>query len=124
MLVTLALRGMQFHAFHGCLEVERELGQIFSINVGMDYELSPEEADNPEAVPSYQEVFERVQHVVMGRKFRTLEALGWGIGKAILEAYPFVEDVYVDVSSNQLFVPGLIDSKVVTVSLDREELEG
>jgi FolB domain-containing protein len=90
----------------------------------MDYELSPEEADDPEAVPSYQEVFERVQHVVMGKKFRTLEALGWGIGKAILEAYPFVEDVYVDVSSNQLFVPGLIDSKVVTVSLDREELEG
>ncbi len=41
MLVTLALRGMQFHAFHGCLEVERELGQIFSINVGLDYELSP-----------------------------------------------------------------------------------
>lgn len=124
MLVTLALRGMQFHAFHGCLEVERELGQIFSINVGLDYELSPEEADDPEAVPSYQEVFERVQHVVMGKKFRTLEALGWDIGKTILEAYPFVENVYVDVSSSQLFVPGLIDSKVVTVSLDREELEG
>jgi len=30
----------------------------------------------------------------------------------------------VDVSSSQLFVPGLINSKVVTVSLDREELEG
>ena len=28
MLATMTLKGMHFHAFHGALEVERELGQV------------------------------------------------------------------------------------------------
>lgn len=58
----ISLENMEFHAFHGCLEHEQQLGNTFIVNISM--ELDTEQAgqsDELEHTLNYQLVYDAVK---------------------------------------------------------------
>ncbi|HOU33064.1 MAG TPA: dihydroneopterin aldolase [Synergistaceae bacterium] len=122
-LYTLVVEGMRFHAFHGSLEVERELGQVLDISINFSYRAEPGEEDLPEKTFPYQKAYEIVQSIVMNTKFRTAEALALAISRQLLKGCPTGEFVQTTIKRGQLYVPGVLDHVGVTVEVCREDLE-
>lgn len=123
MLYTLVVEGMRFHAFHGSMEVERELGQVLDISASFSYHVAPGEEDFPEKVFPYHKAYEITQNVVMNTKFRTVEALAFAISRNLLKGCPTGEFVQTTIKRGQLYVPGVLDHVGVTVEVCREDLE-
>jgi len=122
-LFTLHMEGMRFHAFHGSMEVDRELGQILDVSINLTYEAGSAEAGKPEHTYSYAEAYEMVQKVVMGTKYMTIEALALEISRKLFAACSMAEFLEVSIKRGQLYVPGVIGSAAVSLSVSREDLE-
>lgn len=122
MLCTLKLDGMRFHAFHGSLEVERELGQVLEVSANISYDVPLADIGKPDNVYAYAECYETIQKVVMGTKFETIEALTFAIAKRLLEEYTEAEMVEASVRRGQLYVPGVLSSSEVTLTVTREDI--
>ncbi len=122
MLFTLTLEGMRFHAFHGSMEVERELGQILEISLSFTYELGTGELEDNRKVVSYAQVFSFVENVVMRNKFEAMELLAFEIAKKLLCTITSGQVAEVAISRGQLYVPGVLGSSEVSVLLTRDDL--
>jgi dihydroneopterin aldolase len=118
-----AVKGMNFHAFHGVLEVERELGQIFSVDVTVEFDGGLSDT-NPNAEPFVRDadVFEISRNVVMETKYRSITSLAAKIARDVMTGYAKASDVTVSVTRKQLFIPGSADSSVAEVSFGRADL--
>ena len=118
------IKGMNFHAFHGFLEVERELGQVFSIDVALSFPLKKEEA-SPSAVHKVRgaEVYDLTRGVVMGTKYTSHLSLAIAIAHIMLKNFDIVTEVTVVVGRRQLFIPGNVDEVLAEVTCNRGDLE-
>lgn len=115
---VIRLHGMQFYAYTGVLESERELGQRFEVDVEMSLDLqTAAESDDLDATVDYSRVFGRVREIVSGPPFLLIEALAGSIADAILAEFP-VERVVVRVRKPHVSMGGLLQS--VEVELERE----
>ncbi len=123
MLTTLTILGIQVHAFHGALEVERELGQLLSIDVAVTYDLECE-GDGSAKQPPVREasLYEDIKFVVMGSKYSSLELLAGSIGKHLLKRYAMIQIASITISRRQIFIPGVVEGVQVEVTLDRDDL--
>lgn len=125
MIGKYTVKGMSFHAFHGTLEVERELGQVFVVDVSLEFELT----DTP-VTPMYEpivrdaEVYELTKNVMMGTKYRSLTGLALKIAQDILKQFGYAAKASVSICRKQLFIPGSVDNIVAEVSCDRDEIIG
>ncbi|MDR1915221.1 MAG: dihydroneopterin aldolase [Synergistaceae bacterium] len=125
MIGRYTVKGMSFHAFHGLLEVERELGQVFVVDVSLEFELASDDI-----TPTYEpivrdgDIYELTKNVMMGTKFRSLTGLALKIAQDILKQFDYTMNVGVAISRKQLFIPGSVDKIVAEVLCSREELFG
>jgi dihydroneopterin aldolase len=118
-----AVRGMSFHAFHGVLEVERELGQVFSVDVEMDFDLSPGDEDsNAEPIVKEADVYEITRNVMTETKFRSVTSLAAKISLDLLGAYARAKNATVSITREQLFIAGNVDNVKTEVSRGREDI--
>lgn len=125
MLGNFCVEGMHFHAFHGNTEVERELGQVLSVDISISYEISPKYADqNSDASIRGADIYEHTKSVVMGTRFKSMDGLALAIAKKIFQASNVAQIIDVSISRRQLFIAGDVKSIVVGVSVERQELMG
>jgi dihydroneopterin aldolase len=122
MLATMSLNGMHFHAFHGALEVERELGQVLEIDLSLAYVVQVSRMTS-ETQPQvlYATVFEQVQKVVMSTKYKALEGLALEIARRVLQVFDRPACHGGDPSQAALH-SGDIRSADVELTVDREDL--
>jgi dihydroneopterin aldolase len=118
-----AVNGMSFHAFHGVLEVERELGQIFSVDVTVEFDCDPPDA-NPKDEPFVRDadIYEISRNVVMETKYRSTLNLAAKIAHDVMAEYADAASATVSVTRKQLFIPGSVDNSVAEVSYNRADL--
>ncbi len=118
-----SVKGMLFYGFHGTMEVERELGQKFLVDVElyMDLEKATEK-DDPALSVSPQKIYEIAGKFVTTHKYYLTETLAVKIAKEFLERFDFVEEALVRVRRPQLLVSGIVDYAEAEVSLRREEM--
>ena len=118
------IKGMNFHAFHGFLEVERELGQVFSIDVTLSFPLRNEDA-SPSAVHKIRgaEVYDLTRGVVMGTKYTSHLSLAIAIAHIMLKNFEIATEATVVVGRRQLFIAGNVDEVLAEVTCDRGDLE-
>jgi len=82
------LQNMTFYAHHGVTAPERELGQIFEVDVEIALDLHKAAcADDLSKTLDYRELYGLVEEVVVEREFSLLEALAQAIFKAIADRY-------------------------------------
>ena len=125
MLGNFCVEGMHFHAFHGDLEVERELGQVFSIDISLSYESTKQCMDQSSSSSLRgADIYDHIKSIVMGTRYKSLDGLALTIAKNIFEMSAVVQAIEVTISRRQLFIAGDVESIVVGVAVERQDLMG
>lgn len=120
--MSVTLEGAHFHAFHGEMEVERELGQVFNVNVKLTYEAEPSNMGQEKVTAaSYADLYEKTKRVIMGTRFMSVEALAYRIGCDVLKITATSKQAIVEIKRQQLFIPGHMDAVDVCVTVDKSD---
>lgn len=125
MLATLNLKKLQLYAFHGTEEIERELGQIYELDLSVVYDVPPSRIASPDEQPRIDpaRVYDAVQQIVLGTKFKALEGLGLSIARKIFKVYEEAQVVCIAVRKQRVAIPGIVGSIEIELTVAREDLE-
>lgn len=114
-LYTIRLDGIYVRAFHGCYDLEQQVGNRFRVDLAIHTPLGdlPKTDDVTQAV-NYLTVFEIVERT-MQRTQRTIEAAAANIIEAVKEAFPQIVEVECTVAKIAPPLGGKIDKVSVTL---------
>lgn len=114
-LYTIRLDGIYLRAYHGCYDLEQQVGNRFRVDLAIHTPLGdlPETDDVARAV-NYLTVYEIVERT-MQRTQRTIEAAAANIIEAIKEEFPEIESIECTVSKIAPPLGGKIDRVSVTL---------
>ena len=112
---TIRLDGIYVRAFHGCYDLEQQVGNRFRVDMAIRTSLGdlPTSDDVTKAV-NYLTVFEIVERT-MQRTQRTIEAAAANIIEAVKEAFPQIIEVECTVAKIAPPLGGKIDKVSVTL---------
>ncbi|MCL6610481.1 MAG: dihydroneopterin aldolase [Peptococcaceae bacterium] len=114
------MKGMRFFGRHGVLPQERELGQVFEVDLEIYLDLEAAGAtDDMNFTVSYADVFGLVEEVVAGRSCRLIEAVAGNIASLVLERFSRVKKVKVKVKKPSAPVQGLFEYMAVEITRSR-----
>lgn len=115
--------GMEFFGYHGVYPQEKSSGQKFLVDLSLEVDLAKAgHSDALEDTIDYSEVQRLVQGVVEGKRYNLLEALAGQIATVLLEAFPALQAVTVQVEKPQAPLPGTWRSVGVEIHRSRGEL--
>jgi dihydroneopterin aldolase len=101
LLGTIAVEGIEVHAFHGVYDVEKEKGNDFVIDVYLFAEISQSAyTDHLEDTLDYQKVYDLVLQE-MKNPVNLLEYLARRIAERILNAFPSLHSVRLRVTKKK-----------------------
>ena len=112
---TIELEGMEFRAFHGCLEREKVVGNDFVVDFRgeMDMSAAAESDDLRDAV-NYAEIYEVIKEE-MAKPSDLLEHVTGRIVKALEEKFPQFTSFSVRVSKKRPPVSGVVQWSRITM---------
>ena len=116
----ICLENMEFHAFHGCLEFEQQLGNTFVVSLCM--ELNTEQAgktDNLEDTLNYQLVYDNVKEQ-MEIPSKLIEQVGQRIMDSVFEKFPQIKELEIKLSKLNPPLGGRVER--VTIELKKSRL--
>ena len=113
----IALDRMEFRALHGCYELERKVGNRFTVDLELTALLGEAAAeDDVEKTVNYLTVYQIVRER-MGQTQRTIERVALTIIEALYAAFPHLRHVKCTVSKLAPPLGGKLDR--VSVTLER-----
>jgi len=114
-IYTIRLEGIYVRAFHGCYDLEQQVGNRFRVDLAIRTPLGdlPSSDDVREAV-NYLTVYEIVERT-MQRTQRTIEAAAANIIEAIKDEFPEIVEVECSVAKIAPPLGGKIDRVSVTL---------
>jgi len=84
------LSGMEFYAYHGCFQEERQVGSYFKVDLILEYNaLKAIETDNIDLAINYQIVYSEIEKI-MKNPVNLIETLCQKILSILKEKYPQV----------------------------------
>lgn len=117
MLYRIDLSEMEFHAYHGCYDLEQQVGNRFLVNLSLWTELGEvADKDDVTLAVNYLTVYEVVREV-MAHKQRTIERVAQNILQTLHERFPAIERAECRVSKMAPPLGGKLKSVSVTLSL-------
>jgi len=119
--MTLELTGMEFYAFHGCLESERTEANLFVVDFRGEYDMSDAmESDSLDDALDYGGIYDLVAGR-MKEPVNLLERLAALIMQDIAEAYPELDSFSITVSKRRPPVAGVAAWSKVTLEWPDDE---
>lgn len=110
------LEGMEFHAFHGCLESERTEGNLFKVDFRAEADLRmAAESDSLEDTVNYGEIYDIIR-AEMAVPSDLLEHVAGRIVRAIASRFPGLGTFSVKVSKKNPPVDGPVMWSGVTLT--------
>lgn len=114
------LEGMEFRAYHGCLEREKTVGNDFIVDFRGEMDISAAaESDDLHDTVNYAEIYDAIKEE-MARPSELLENVAGRIVKAIEEKFPQFESFTVRVSKKRPPVDGIVQWSRVTMHYKKE----
>lgn len=108
------LKGMEFHAFHGCLDSERKDGNTFRVDLEFEYSITPAaQSDALRDAVDYSRIYGIVS-AQMAIPSNLLENLAARIVDAVKEYDPRIGRVRVKVGKKNPPVGGAVDWSIIT----------
>ena len=93
MLYTITLQDIELRAYHGCYDLEQQVGNRFIVELTITTPLGAvADEDAVEKAVNYLTVYEKVREV-MRVKCRTIECVAQNIITAVKEHYPQIVEV-------------------------------
>lgn len=124
MLVTIELEGMEFHARHGCYELEKAVGNRFLVDVFIDYDAADAAAgDDVSKSVNYLDVYSVVRRE-MDIPSDIIENVAKRIGDALMGEFPQIEKLSVRVSKIAPPLGGKVSKVSVTVTSGKTPVPG
>ena len=112
---TIRLERMEFRAYHGCYELERKVGNRFTVDLEITTELGDVAAeDDVTLAVNYLTVYEIVREQ-MGRTQHTIERAAANVIEAVRAAFPRIERVRCTVAKLAPPLGGKLDRVSVTL---------
>ena len=100
------LNGMAFYGYHGATSQERDLGQRFIVDLGMEVDLrTPGESDDLKDTVDYSRVYHMVKETVEGPGHNLLESVAEELARKLLRTFP-LEGVTVRVTKPHVPIKG------------------
>ncbi len=125
MLAKISLNDMLFYGFHGSMEVERELGQKFLIDVTLTLNVKDAvKEDNPSKTISSYTIYQITSSIVTEKKFSLIETLTYNIAKSFFERFPHIVHITVKVKRPNLYLSGIVGGAEVEMEFDKSSFEG
>lgn len=95
------VKGLRFHAFHGCHPDEQKVGGKFEVDVELRVAFNGfEREDELESTPDYVKVMD-VASAEMHKPRKLIESVAASIGKELKSCFPEVSEVLVTVRKFQ-----------------------
>ena len=117
-MAKIKLENMEFHAFHGCLEHEQQLGNTFIVTVGMELDTSLAGATDELAhTLNYQLVYDVVK-TQMEIPSKLIEHIGQRILEALFNEFPLLTGLELKLSKLNPPLGGKVDR--VTIELTKK----
>jgi dihydroneopterin aldolase len=117
--VTIELKGIELHGFHGVLDEERADGQRFLVDVELDLaDTTAAGSDRIEDAVDYRDVVAAVTEVSDGHAYNLLEALAAALAETLLSRFP-VARVRVRVRKPDVVLSQPVDYAAVVVEANR-----
>jgi dihydroneopterin aldolase len=119
-MLEIKLINIAVHARHGVLDEERRLGQPFYIDLHCHLAEGHRVRDDElSTTVDYSALFNLVRSIAEGQPCRLLETLAERIAKAVLEGFPLVAEVEIEVRKPAAPLGGVLDHAAVRLSLRR-----
>ena len=116
---VITLHNMKFHAFHGCLDFEKEEGNTFLVSVSMELDTSfAGKTDNLEDTLNYQLVYDVVKRE-MEIPSNLIEHAGQRILDAVFEAFPPIQTLQIRLSKLNPPLGGSVESVKIVIEKRR-----
>ncbi|GHV27246.1 dihydroneopterin aldolase [Synergistales bacterium] len=118
------VNGMVFHAFHGTMEVERELGQVFIVDVSIDFDcVQTEIVQTAEPVIRGQDIYDTAKDLILGTKFKSHAALAASLAGAMFKRFGRADEVHVSVGCRNIFIAGDVREMSAVAECVRKDFE-
>ncbi len=115
----ITLENMEFHAYHGCLEHEQELGNTYLVTVILDVDTSiAEVSDDLHDTLNYKQVYEVVKEQ-MTIPSKLIEHAGNRIINAVFTKFNSVKKIDVQLSKLNPPLGGKAEKVTITLSKNR-----
>ncbi|VBB47958.1 Dihydroneopterin aldolase [uncultured Paludibacter sp.] len=111
----ITLENMQFHAYHGCLDFEKEEGNTFLVSLTMDLDTSvAEKTDNLNDTLNYKEVYDVVKRE-MGIPSNLIEHAARRIYDAVKQSFPQIQSLKIELSKLNPPLGGSVESVKIEI---------
>lgn len=118
-MTTIRINNAKFYAHHGVLEYEKEYGNIFEVDIEMKCDLDElEGSDDLRKTVDYLKVYKLAERIFSSDKFNLIETVNQHLCRAILDNFPLVNSVTVNVRKPNAPL-GVIDSVEIINKLKR-----
>ena len=118
---VIRLHNAVFYAYHGVLSDEQTLGGKFEVDVDLHLDLTRgAKTDDLQRTVNYEQVYESIKRLVLGKKYRLIEALAETIADGLLGQFKKVQKVVVRVRKPSAPVKGVIDHVEVEIARSRK----
>lgn len=112
----IVIQNMAFHGYHGVLPEESVTGNRFLVSVWMTLDLHQAgESDDVEHTVNYAQVYETVRFIVEGPRKQLIEALAESIASRLLQQFPRIHAISVEVGKPTAPIPGIFDGVSVKI---------
>jgi len=119
-MLEIKLINIAVHARHGVLAEEQRLGQQFFIDLHCRLAEGHRVRDDDLATTvDYSALFNLVRRLAEGQPCRLLETLAERIAQAVLEGFPLVAEVEIEIRKPSAPLGGVLDHAAVRLSLRR-----
>jgi 7,8-dihydroneopterin aldolase/epimerase/oxygenase len=113
------IRGMIFHAYHGCEQDERTNGQRFEVDLDLVFDAAPAGlSDRLKDTIDVRQVYRLVQEIVTTDRFYLIETVSEHIARRILDQFR-VEQVTVAVRKPFAPLGGLANGTEIEITRNR-----
>ncbi len=108
-----------FHGYHGYWNEERQVGQRFEVDVELTVQVAQAaQSDHIRDTVDLYKVYQAVEKVVTGKRFKLVETLAEKIASALLRRFA-IHDVRLCVRKPNSPVPGICDGIEVEIFRER-----
>lgn len=119
-MTKIRLENMVFHAYHGCLEHEKEIGNTFvlSLEIAVDTNWA-EDSDNLNDTLDYQLIYNVVRDE-MNIPSNLIEHVSRRIADALMESFPQIAALSLEFSKLNPPLGGKVDKVTIIQKLERD----
>jgi 7,8-dihydroneopterin aldolase/epimerase/oxygenase len=116
-MITIAIQGAEFFAYHGFYPEEQLLGARFMVDASVDFEpVKDIKQDNISNTVDYEQLY----HIVceqMKQTRKLIETVAQSIADQIRERYPFAKKVQVSIKKMNPPLAGKVDHSKVVITV-------